>query len=119
MKMTHKYLVAALLLCALRQHAQNEGESFSLQQAIDYALKNSPSMLNAKLDVESADYRRKEVTGMGLPQVTGSIDLKGYLALPTSLLPAIIFNPKAGPTDYLPVKFGTKYNATAGISARQ
>ncbi len=91
--------------------------SFSLQQAIDYSLKNSPNYLNAQYDVESADYRRKELLGVGLPQINGSVDFKDYLDIPTSLLPAQIFGGPAG--SFIPVKFGTKYNSTAGLSASQ
>ncbi len=91
--------------------------SFTLQQAIDYSLKNSPNYLNAEYDVQSAAYRRKELLGVGLPQVNGSVDVKDYIAIPTSLLPAEFFGGPAG--TFIPVKFGTKYNATAGLSASQ
>ncbi len=96
---------------------QTSSNNFSLQQAIDYSLKNSPNYLNADLDLKNAEYKRKEITGLGLPQVNGSIDLKDYLAIPTSLLPGQFFGAPAG--TYIPVKFGTKYNATAGFDASQ
>lgn len=100
------------------QDAGNQNSSsFTLQQAIDYSLKNSPNYLNAEYDVQNANYRRKELLGVGLPQVTGSVDLKDYLEIPTSLLPAEFFGGPAG--SFIPVKFGTKYNATAGLSASQ
>lgn len=100
------------------QDAGNQNQtSFTLQQAIDYSLKNSPNYLNAEYDVQNANYRRKELLGVGLPQVTGSVDLKDYLEIPTSLLPAEFFGGPAG--TFIPVKFGTKYNATAGLSASQ
>lgn len=102
-------------------NAQNAGTQnstgFTLQQAIDYSLKNSPNYLNAEYDVQNAVYKRKELLGVGLPQVNGSVDLKDYLEIPTSLLPAQIFGGPAG--TFTPVKFGTKYNATAGLSASQ
>ena len=52
-----------------------------------------------------------------MPQINGSIDIKDYIDLPTSLLPGQFFGAPAG--SYVPVKFGTKYNATAGFSASQ
>ncbi len=90
--------------------------SFTLQQAIDYSLKNSPNYLNAEYDVQNADYRRKELLGVGLPQVNGSVDLKDYLEIPTSLIPGDFVGQ---PGIFIPVKFGTKYNATAGLNASQ
>jgi outer membrane protein TolC len=110
--------VMAVLLCSpLLKAQQQPNTSFSLQQAIDYALKNSPNYQNATLDQKSAEYRRNEIAGAGLPQVTGSIDLKDYISIPTSLIPGQFFGAPAG--TFLPVKFGTKYNSTAGFSASQ
>ncbi|MGZ4090567.1 MAG: TolC family protein, partial [Bacteroidia bacterium] len=77
----------------------------------------SPNYLNSELDQKSAEYKRNEVAGAGMPQVTGSIDVKDYIDLPTSLLPGQFFGAPAG--TYIPVKFGTKYNGTAGFSASQ
>lgn len=91
--------------------------SFSLQQAIDYAYKNSPNYLNAELEIQSSRYKRKEVLGVGLPQINSSVDLKDYIDIATSLLPGQFFGAPAG--TFIPVKFGTKYNATAGFSASQ
>ena len=108
----------ALSVITLSVVAQDANKnSFSLQQSIDYSLKNSPNYLNSDLDLQNAQYKRKEITGLGLPQINGSIDLKDYLAIPTSLLPGQFFGAPAG--TFIPVKFGTKYNATAGLSASQ
>lgn len=119
MRPLKKYtLLFSLIVFAIQTRAQEAtANAFSLQQAIEYSLKNSPNYLNAQLDYQSADYRRKEITGTGLPQINGSIDLKDYINIPTSLLPAQIFGGPEG--SFIPVKFGTKYNATAGFSASQ
>lgn len=110
------FVLASLLF---NSKAQDNKSSFSLQEAIDYAIKHSPNFLNAELDEKSADYRRKEIAGLGLPQVKGSFDVKNYIEIPTSLIPAAAFNPAAPADAFAAVKFGTKYNSTAGISASQ
>jgi len=111
-------LTITLTMLVYKSSAQDANKtSFSLQESIDYSLKHSPNYLNAELDLKSADYRRKEITGLGLPQIGGSIDLKDYINIPTSLLPAQIFGGPEG--TFLPVEFGTKYNATAGFNASQ
>jgi outer membrane protein len=119
MRNLKKYmLLVAVSAIAYSYKAQEaKSNSFSLQQAIEYAMKNSPNILNAELDLKNAEYRKKEITGTGLPQLSGSIDIKDYINIPTSLLPGIII----GQPDiaYVPVQFGTKYNATAGFSASQ
>jgi len=84
---------------------------------IEFALANSPNLKNNSIDLEINSYRQKEVRGMGLPQISGSFDLKDYLELPTQLLPAAVFG--GTPGTFIPVKFGTKYNATGGIQASQ
>lgn len=119
MKHLKKYtlLIAVTAMVYSSKAQEDKSNNFSLQQAIEYALKNSPNYQNAELDLKSADYRRKEITGMGLPQINGSIDFKDYIDIPTSLLPAQIFG--GAPGSFIPVKFGTKYNATAGFSASQ
>ena len=103
-----------IVFSAAKAQEPNSG-NFSLQQSIDYAIKNSPSYLNAELDQQSAEYRRKEIAGLGLPQINGSIDFKDYIEIPTSLFPVSAFNPAAPPDAYTAVKFGLKYNATAGL----
>lgn len=110
-------LLFALIVCANIRAQEATSGNFSLQQSIDYAIKNSPNYLNAELDQKSAEHKRKEIAGLGLPQINGSIDIKDYLEIPTSLLPGQIFGGPAG--SFIPVKFGTKYNATAGVSASQ
>ena len=98
---------------------EKQSNAFSLQQSIDYAYKNSPSYLNAELDVKNALYRKKEIAGLGLPQVSGSFDFKDYFELPASVANASTFNPNLPNDIYQVIRFGIKYNATAGLSASQ
>jgi len=48
---------------------------FTLKQCIDYALQNQYSMKNAALDEIIASDKVREVTGMGFPQINGSVQL--------------------------------------------
>lgn len=99
----------------LAKAQQASSNSFSLQQAIEYSYKNSPNNLNAQSDILMAKYKRKEVLGIAMPQISASVDLKDFLQIPTSLLPGQIFGAPAG--TFIPVKFGTKYQASIGASA--
>lgn len=111
-----KYLIAFLLIAGIGYKAQ-EKNSFSLQESVEFAVKNSPNHQNAELDKKNSIYRKNEIAGIGLPQINGSVDLKDYIEIPTSLIPGEFFGAPAG--TFLPVRFGTKYNATAGINASQ
>jgi outer membrane protein len=111
-------LFIAMLLLAGNGFSQSEsGKSFTLKEAQDYAVKNNVNVLNANLDDEIAKNYNKEIRGIGFPQINGSFDLKDFIEIPTSLIPAQFFGGPEG--SYAPVKFGTKYNATAGLSASQ
>jgi outer membrane protein len=91
--------------------------AFTLKEAQDYAIKNSVTLSNSAIDMQIAQAKVKETIGMGLPQLSGSFDVKDFVVIPTSLLPGEIFGAPAG--TFIPVKFGTKYNATLGLSASQ
>ena len=109
-------LLLALSVIVFQSKAQEaKSNSFSLQQSIDYAYKNSPNYLNAQSDVLMAKYKRKEVIGMAMPQVGVSVDMKNFLEIPTSLIPGEIFG--APPGTFIPVKFGTTFQATGTAQA--
>jgi len=111
------FVVSLLLAVMLISFGITNAQSYSLQQAQDFAVKNSINSANAKLDVDLARAKKNEVTGIGLPQISGSFDVKDYVEIPTSLVPAEFFG--GPPGSFAAVQFGTKYNATAGISASQ
>jgi outer membrane protein len=91
--------------------------NFALQDCINYAYEHQDSVLNAKLDVKSAEYNVKETIGRGLPQVNGTAGFQDYLKIPTTLLPGEIFGQPAG--TFIPVKFGVKYQSNIGVNASQ
>ncbi len=107
--------------------------NFSLAQAVDYAMKNQKDVVNAQLDEEISHQKVIETVGMGLPQVSASFDLKDYEKILTQLFPDFISpsvygilydenlipNKKDVSGRLFPVQFGTRWNATAGISASQ
>lgn len=105
-------------LGGLEAQEQKQG-GFSLKQAVDYAMKNSPNCLNAELDKQNAIYRRNEIVGIGLPQLNGSIDGRYFMDIPFSVVKAKMFNPAAPDDALAAIQFGLKWNATAGISASQ
>jgi outer membrane protein len=55
---------------------QGAPASFTLEQCIEYALKNSISAQNAEIDQQIAAAKVKETVGLGLPQVSGSFGVQ-------------------------------------------
>ncbi|MEO6904202.1 MAG: TolC family protein [Bacteroidia bacterium] len=99
------------------QTGDSASVSFSLQQAIDYAMQNQKDVKNAVLEEQVAKQKVNEITGLGLPQINTSFDVKDFLQIPTSLIPAEFFGGKPG--TFIPVKFGTQYQGTVGADASQ
>lgn len=89
--------------------------SYSLKEALDYAVANNTNAENARLDVLSADKRVWEATATGLPQVSAAVNYNNNLSLATTLIPDFLGNP----SDKIEVQFGTRHYATAGMSASQ
>lgn len=87
-----KLIVLILLLPSMGLLAQEsqQGNSFSLQQAIDYALKNSPNALNADNEIIAARYDKKAIAGTGLPQLSAGFNLQNFIKIPVSVLPNFI-----------------------------
>lgn len=113
-------LVVGLGMVALQSFAQTKESaafSFSLQQAVDYAMQNQTNIKNAIIDETLAKKKVNEIMGAGLPQINASFDFKDFLEIPTSFIPSEIFG--GPPGTFAPVKFGTQYQSTAGIDGSQ
>jgi len=113
-----KLIVLLFPVFSFISHAQ-DSTAFTLQQALDYAVKNSPLVKNAQLDIEIYQQKVKEITAIGLPQINAEGTFNYFLNIPTTVVPARAFNP-AAPADALqPVKFGTKFQTSAGATLSQ
>jgi outer membrane protein len=117
-------LPATLLLIALNTRAQQPAATaarpiheFSLAEAIDYSAKNSVLVKNALLDYQIQVQSNRATTSQALPQVTGNLGITDYIQIPTTLIPGQFFGGQPG--TFTPVKFGTKWNSTGGVTLSQ
>ena len=78
-------------------------QSFTLQEAIDYAIENNRTSKNAARDIEAAKQQKWETTASGLPQISGNIS---YVNNIEQQFPGIDFN-----GDGI-IDFGAKQNVT-------
>lgn len=90
---------------------------FSLQQTVDYGMKNAVQVKNALLDIAIQQQTNKDITSAALPQITSNTNLTDYLSIPTNPLPGEFFGQPAG--TFIPVKFGTKYSVNSGVTLNQ
>ncbi|MDI9256388.1 TolC family protein [Flavobacterium sedimenticola] len=112
-------LVLTFLLAVSSLWAQEpqQSYSFSLQQAIDHALQNNYSAINANRDVEAAKKKKWETTTIGLPQLNAVVDYQNNFELQKSLIPAEFFG--GNPGEFAEVAFGTKHNMNARATLSQ
>jgi outer membrane protein len=116
--MKNKFLLLILLsIGVLQAQDKKETYSFTLQQAIDYAIQNNYSAINANRDIEIAKLKKWETTTIGLPQIDGSLGYQDNFKLQKSLIPAEFFGGMPG--DFIPVAFGTKHNMNANLTLSQ
>lgn len=114
------YVLTGLLLALLRPgYSQTSAQpaALTLQEAVKFAISNNETVKKAQLDEQGADFKIKETKGSGLPQLSANGTGTAFPALATQLLPGEIFGEPAG--TYIPVQFGTKYNASGGLQLQQ
>lgn len=132
-----------LMTCITADAQQKENTTpqtyeITAKDAVELALKNVAELKNARLDYKIAEARNKEITGMALPQITGSLQGNHYLSLPQIQFPdgseVQIYdvlrengvkdgsgNPitKEGEFNYRNFSFLTPWNLNGGISVQQ
>lgn len=107
------YLMICTLLSVQLFAQEKTVQSFSLQQAVEYAKKNNYTLKNNQLDILAAKKKVKETLAMGLPQVNGAVNFTNNIEVATM---GIINFPGIPPT---PAKFGQAFTAVGSITATQ
>lgn len=116
--MIKNILYILIVMMGLQVYPQEAPLRFSLQEAIDYALKNNRTAKNAQRDIAAAKQQKWETTATGLPQISASVDYQNFLKQQVALIPAEFFG--GNPGEFAEVTFGTKQSiaATATLSQK-
>jgi outer membrane protein TolC len=131
-------LLPCVVMAQTPDSSRTTKHSFSVQQAVDYALKNNVNVKNALVDVQLQEQVNREITSNAFPHINGSISTTYNPAVATQVLPNFISpatyqvlidqgvkdgngNPIVMPADfgYISARFGTRYNFNAGLSLSQ
>ena len=114
--MKNKLILLFSLALSFSIYSQENNQSFSLEEAINFALENNRAAKNAVRGIEAAEKQKWETTATGLPQINGGIDYQNWLKQQVSLLPAEITGGEPG--TFVPVTFSPKQsvNATATLN---
>lgn len=129
-----KHKLATLLFVLITQLVvAQEGNNFSLEDCIDYALQNNADLKNRALDREIAERQVKQTISDGLPQINGNVDLGYNFKIQTTPIPdfispsvygvlfqeGVIPQRDLGEPQIFPAQFGTKYSGSATINLEQ
>ena len=115
--MTKKPIIILLLLISAVSFAQERSYSFSLEEAVTFALDSNYTALNARRDIVKAIKQKWETTASGLPQISANVSYNINLKQPVTLIPGEIAGGEPG--SFVPVTFGTKQNANAVATLNQ
>jgi len=112
-------LVALAMFLSMISVKAQEG-SFTLKEAVDYAIKHNINIKTSQLDAVSAEARIGEIRAAGLPQVAANLNLSDNVIIQRVFLPANFADPNASP-DAAPVavQFGVKYSGSAAATLNQ
>lgn len=110
-------IMTILLLSFTSSISQENSMVFSLEEAIEYALANNRTAINAQRDIDAAKRQKWETTATGLPQINASVDYQNFLKQPISLIPAEFFG--GNPGEFAEVVFGTNQNMNATATIEQ
>lgn len=112
------FLISILTLCSLTVvFAQENTSSFTLEEAIAFALENNYSAINADRDVIDAQKQKWEVIASGLPQISGGVSYQNQLKQPVTLIPGEVAG--GDPGTFVPVIFGQPQSMTATATLKQ
>jgi outer membrane protein len=116
--MTKKFILTFLLF-SLFSVAQEKKESynFSLQKAIEHAIQNNYTLINANRDIEAAKKKKWETTTIGLPQLNANVNYQNNIEIQKSVVPAEFFG--GNPGEFTEVAFGTRHNMVANATLSQ
>ena len=118
--MKQKLIVTLLLLSFLGQAQEKQKTySFTLQEAIAYAVENNYSAINANRDIEIAKQKKWETTASGLPQITSNLQYLNNLDFQVQGVSGNAFDPNGDPNAISTIAFGTKHNMNASATLNQ
>jgi outer membrane protein TolC len=114
--MKARLLIISTVLLAVVAFGQS---SMSLDDCIAYALQNNANVKSTRTTINESEARVAELMATGFPQITASADLSNNYIIPTSFLPAQIFDPTAPEGEFIGVQFGTQYVGRATLELNQ
>lgn len=115
--MKYKLILIFSFFSILQGFSQEQSNSYTLEEAINFALENNYSAINASRDLQDAQKQKWETIAAGLPQINGSVGYQNQLKQPVSLLPGELAGGEPG--TFIPIVFGQPQSMTATATLTQ
>jgi outer membrane protein TolC len=114
----HKRLpLTVLLLLLLGSSLAQAQSSFTLKEAVEYALQNNVKAKNAQLDERIAKMKVREITTIGFPKITASYGVNNNYIIQRVIIPSgTAINP--GPVDQA-IPFQPQFGGNASVDLNQ
>jgi outer membrane protein len=109
-------ILVALLSSYNKALSQESPRPLSLQEALEFAVKNNVAIKNAQLDVLIQEAQNAQVTASAYPNINGQAQGTVYIDPMQSFVPGDFFGQ---PGTFVPVQFTPKYASNANISGSQ
>lgn len=117
--MKNRLLILFLVVASFAKGQEEKKiNTFSLEEAIAFAIQNNYKAINAGKDIEAARQKKWETTAAGLPQISAGLDYSKNFVFTQQGVSGNAFNPDGDPNAVSTIAFGTKnsMNARAGLS---
>jgi len=115
--MRNQLVILITVLALNLGYSQEQTYTFTLEEAIKFALENNYAAINANRDIIDAQKQKWETIAGGLPQINGSVGYQNQLKQPVTLLPAELVGGAAG--EFIPVVFSQPQSMTATATLTQ
>lgn len=106
-------------MASTRVEAQGNQLVFGIEDAVRVALGVNPDVVAARLGLTEAEERVSEAWSEVYPSIDLNASYSRNISPTVNFLPASIFDPTAGPDDYMPVRFGADNQWASTISIEQ
>ena len=112
-----RFILVFIFFTMIKGYSQDLPESFTLEEAITYALEHNYSAINSNRDIIDAQKQKWETIADGLPQINGAVSYSNQLKQTISLIPAEFFGGEAG--TFEPVIFSEPQQVSATATLTQ
>jgi len=108
--------ILSFSLILMEVHAQNTKTTFSLQEAIEFALQNNTNSINASKDIEKGRHLINENIGSGLLQINGNAQYNYNIKPPVFIFPNVL-GPNPNPNEFVAINAAPLNSMTASVTA--